>query len=421
MASTLPPPIKNPDIKYTQIFINNEWVNSISGKTFPTVDPSTENHICDVQEGDLADINKAVDAARVAFELGSPWRRMDASARGQLLSKLADLIERDGVQLAIFPAMAAGCTVVLKPAEQTPLTALYLAALVKEAGFPEGVLNVVPGYGRSAGAALSEHMKVDKITFTGSTGVGRMIQSASGNTNLKKVALELGGKTPMIIFADADLDHTVMMAHAAVYFNMGQCCVSGSRTFVQEEIYDEFVRRSVELAKRRTVGSPWEEVENGPQIDERQFKSILNMIETGKKQGAKLECGGRRRGNKGFFIEPTVFSGVTDEMRIAIDEIFGPVQQILKFKTIDEVIKRANNTDYGLGAAVFTKNIDTAMTVAHSVQSGSFWVNCWNAVSPAAPFGGFKMSGNGRDGGEDGIREFCEIKTVVVKIPEKNS
>ncbi|XP_014672763.1 PREDICTED: retinal dehydrogenase 2-like isoform X1 [Priapulus caudatus] len=323
--------------------------------------------------------------------------------------------------MKIFPAMAAGCTVVLKPAEQTPLTALYLAALVKEAGFPEGVLNVVPGYGRSAGAALSEHMKVDKITFTGSTGVGRMIQSASGNTNLKKVALELGGKTPMIIFADADLDHTVMMAHAAVYFNMGQCCVSGSRTFVQEEIYDEFVRRSVELAKRRTVGSPWEEVENGPQIDERQFKSILNMIETGKKQGAKLECGGRRRGNKGFFIEPTVFSGVTDEMRIAIDEIFGPVQQILKFKTIDEVIKRANNTDYGLGAAVFTKNIDTAMTVAHSVQSGSFWVNCWNAVSPAAPFGGFKMSGNGRDGGEDGIREFCEIKTVVVKIPEKNS
>ncbi|XP_014679716.1 PREDICTED: retinal dehydrogenase 1-like, partial [Priapulus caudatus] len=399
---------------------------------------------------------------------------MDASARGHLLSKLADLIERDMVYLAsletldngkpykysynidyaravgtcryyagwpdkivgktipiegdffcftrvepigvvgaitpwnfpgmfachkIVPALAAGCTVVLKPAEQTPLTTLYIAALCKEAGIPAGVVNVVPGYGLTAGSALTEHMDVNKISFTGSTGVGKQIQCASGKTNLKRVSLELGGKSPTIVFADADLDEAVLVSHKNLFANMGQCCTAASRTYVQDGIYDEFVRRSVDLAKKRSIGDPFcGDVENGPQINRAQFDKVLELIESGKKQGAKMECGGGRHGNKGYFIQSTVFSNVTDDMRIAKEEIFGPVQQIIKFNSIDEVIKRANNTTYGLAGAVFTKDINKALTLAQSVQSGTFWVNCYNAGSPASPFGGFKMSGIGREG-----------------------
>ncbi|XP_014679627.1 PREDICTED: retinal dehydrogenase 1-like [Priapulus caudatus] len=494
---SLPPPILKPEIKYTQIFINNEWVNSVSGKTFATINPCTEEPICQIQEGDKADVDKAVAAAKKAGELGSPWRRMDASARGHLLSKLADLIERDMVYLAsletldngkpykysynvdypiavktcrhyagwpdkivgktipiegdffcftrvepvgvvgaitpwnfpgmiacqkILPALAAGCTLVLKPAEQTPLTTLYIAALCKEVGIPAGVVNVVPGYGPTAGAALTEHMDVNKISFTGSTEVGHLIQCASGKTNLKRVSLELGGKSPNVVFADADLDEAVLVSHNNLFFNMGQCCTAASRTYVQDSIYDEFVRRSVDLAKKRSIGDPWcDNVENGPQIDRDQFDKVLELIESGKKQGAKMECGGGRHGTKGYFIQNTVFSNVTDDMRISKEEIFGPVQQIIKFKSIDEVIKRANNTTYGLAGAVFTKDIDKALTLAQSVQSGTFWVNCYNVGGPSTPFGGFKMSGIGREGGEYGLHEFCEIKTVVIKIPQKNS
>ncbi|XP_072037504.1 aldehyde dehydrogenase 1A1-like [Amphiura filiformis] len=485
-----------PEVKFTQIFINNEWVNSVGEKTFGTLNPTTGEKICDIQEGDKADIDLAVKAAKDAFKIGSPWRRMDASQRGRLLNKLADLVDRDadclasletldngllyhtmsrpsiggaanmlryfagwsdkihgktipidgdyfcytryepiGVVGAIVPwnvplyltaiklgnALTCGNTLVLKPAEQTPLTALYLASLVIEAGFPPGVVNVVPGFGPTAGAAISEHMDVDMVTFTGSTEVGRIIQKSAANSNLKKVALEMGGKSPNIIFADADLDSAVEWSHIGLFNHSGQVCFAGSRIFVQDEIYDEFVKRSVERAKKRTIGDPYDpKIQGGPQIEQVQVDKIMDLIESGKKDGAKLECGGGRHGDKGYFVESTVFSDVKDDMRIAKEEIFGPVQSIFKFKTIEEVAERANNTSYGLAAAVFTKDVDKALTIANTIQAGYVWVNCYAAFSMQAPFGGYKQSGIGREGGEEGLSEYCEIKTVIVKIPVKN-
>ncbi|KAL3866095.1 hypothetical protein ACJMK2_043431 [Sinanodonta woodiana] len=494
--SSIPQPIKSPEIIYTQLFINNEYVNSASGKVFPTINPSTGKKICDVQEGDKADVDKAVAAAKEAFKFGSEWRRMDASRRGKLLFKLADLMERDLVYLAsletldngkpyksalgdvmfsihviryyagwadkvhgktipvdgnyfcytkhepvgicgqiipwnypllmvswkIAPALALGNVVVLKPAEQTPLSAIYAASLCKEAGFPPGVVNVIPGYGPTAGAALTGHPDVNKVAFTGSTEIGQLIMQASGASNLKRVTLELGGKSPNVIFADADIDNAVEHAHEAVMTNMGQCCIAGSRTFVQEEIYDEFVKKSVERAKKRTVGDPWDlNSEHGPQVDEEQFKKILNYIKIGQEEGAKLECGGQRKGDEGYFIEPTVFSCVSDSMKIAKEEIFGPVQQLIKFKDLDEVIERANDTFYGLGAAIFTNDINKAMMFTQAVRAGTVWVNCYNAVNVQSPFGGFKMSGIGRELGEYGLQQYSEVKNVVIKIPQKNS
>ncbi|CAK7301830.1 Retinal dehydrogenase 2 [Vulpes lagopus] len=499
----LPSPTPNLEIKYTKIFINNEWQNSESGRVFPVYNPATGEQVCEVQEADKADIDKAVQAARLAFSLGSVWRRMDASERGRLLDKLADLVERDRAVLAdgdyftftrhepigvcgqiipwnfpllmfawkIAPALCCGNTVVIKPAEQTPLSALYMGALIKEAGFPPGVINILPGYGPTAGAAIASHIGIDKIAFTGSTEVGKLIQEAAGRSNLKRVTLELGGKSPNIIFADADLDYAVEQAHQGVFFNQGQCCTAGSRIFVEESIYEEFVRRSVERAKRRIVGSPFDPTtEQGPQIDKKQYNKILELIQSGVAEGAKLECGGKGLGRKGFFIEPTVFSNVTDDMRIAKEEIFGPVQEILRFKTMDEVIERANNSDFGLVAAVFTNDINKALTVSSAMQAGTVWINCYNALNAQSPFGGFKMSGNGREivcqvwfmvgnisqsgseagieaserasaqahcgaveatgprdrgaaraVGEFGLREYSEVKTVTVKIPQKNS
>jgi acyl-CoA reductase-like NAD-dependent aldehyde dehydrogenase len=317
------------------------------------------------------------------------------------------------------PALAAGNVVILKPAEQTPLTALYIAQLTKEAGFPPGVVNVVPGYGPTAGAAITEHYDVDKVAFTGSTEVGKIIQGAAAKTNLKRVTLELGGKSPNIVFADSDLDYAIEMSHFALYYNQGQCCCAGSRTFVEESIYDEFVKRSVERAKKRSVGNPFEKVEQGPQIDQEQLNKILELIDSGKKEGAKLECGGKRHGDKGFFVEPTVFSDVKDNMRIAQEEIFGPVMQILKFKSVEEVVDRANNTCYGLAAAVFTKDLDKAMYIANNVRAGSIWVNCYDVFTPQTPFGGFKMSGIGRELGEYGLQQYSEVKNVVIKLATK--
>ncbi|XP_044515432.1 aldehyde dehydrogenase, cytosolic 2-like isoform X3 [Gracilinanus agilis] len=386
----VPAPLTNLKIQYTKIFINNEWHNSVSGKKFPVINPATEEKICDVEEGDKGDVDKAVKAAREAFQFGSPWRTMDASERGRLLNKLADLIERDRLILA--------------------------------AGIPPGVVNIVPGYGPTAGAAISSHMDVDKVAFTGSTEVGLLIKEAAGKSNLKRVSLELGGKSPCIVFADADLDSAVEFAHHGVFFHQGQCCIAASRLFVEESIYDTFVQRSVERAKKYTLGNPLDpEVQQGPQIDKEQYTKILDLIESGKKEGAKLECGGGPSGNKGYFIQPTVFSNVTDEMRIAKEEIFGPVQQIMKFKTIDEVIKRANNTHYGLAAGIFTKDLDKALTISSALQAGTVWVNCYGSFSPQTPFGGFKMSGNGREMGEYGLHEYLEVKTITVKISEKNS
>ncbi|KAI0220811.1 Aldehyde dehydrogenase, partial [Lamellibrachia satsuma] len=296
------------------------------------------------------------------------------------------------------PVLASGCTCILKPAEQTPLTALYLASLVKEAGIPAGVVNIVPGYGETAGAALTGHMDVDKISFTGSTEVGRLIMKAAGESNLKKVVLELGGKSPNIIFDDADLDVAVDSAHEAIMTDNGQMCCAGSRTYVQAGIYDEFVKRSAERAARRTVGSPFDPAsENGPQIDEAQTKKVLELIESGKTQGARLMCGGNRIGEKGYFVQPTVFADVTEDMRIGSEEIFGPVQSIFKFETMDEVIEKANRTQYGLAAAVHTKDIEKALTVAHSIRAGMLWVNNYFSPQVQTPFGGYKMSGNGRE------------------------
>ncbi|PSN34860.1 Aldehyde dehydrogenase, partial [Blattella germanica] len=479
-----------------KVFINNEWHKSASGKTFKTLDPSTGQVIAEVQEGDKADVDKAVSAATEAFRLGSPWRRMDASARGLLLYRLADLLERDRVYLAsletldngkpysaaygfdvpasaqvlryyagwadkihgktipldgdyfcytrhepvgvcgqiipwnfpllmaawkLGPALATGNTVILKPAEQTPLTALYVAHLAKEAGFPPGVVNVIPGFG-GAGAALVDHQGVDKVAFTGSTEVGKLIQQGAGRSNLKRVTLELGGKSPNIILGDSDIDYAVEQAHFGLFFNMGQCCCAGSRTFVEDSIYDEFVERSAARAKNRTVGNPFDlSVEQGPQIDEEQMSKILGMIETGKKQGAKLVAGGSRHGDKGYYVQPTVFADVKDNMTIATDEIFGPVQQILRFKKLDDLIERANSTDYGLAAAVFTKDIDRAMHLVQGIRAGTVWVNCYNVLGAQSPFGGFKMSGNGRELGEYGLQAYTEAKSVIVKIPQKNS
>ena len=322
----------------------------------------------------------------------------------------------------LAPALATGNTVVMKVAEQTPLSALYLASLIKEAGFPPGVVNIITGYGPTAGAAIAQHMDVDKVAFTGSTEVGHLIQKAAGESNLKRVTLELGGKSPSIVLADADMEHAVDQCHEALFFNMGQCCCAGSRTFVEESIYREFLERTVEKAKQRKVGNPFElDTQQGPQVDKEQFERILGYIRLGQKEGAKLLCGGERLGERGFFIKPTVFGDVQDGMRIAKEEIFGPVQPLFKFKKIEEVIQRANNTRYGLAAAVFTRDLDKAIYFTQALQAGTVWVNTYNIVTCHTPFGGFKESGNGRELGEDGLRAYTEVKTVTIKVPEKNS
>jgi len=438
-----------------------------------------------------------VKAARAAFKLGSTWRTMDASNRGTLLNKLADLMERDRVYLAslesldngkpfndafnidlsltikcyryyagwadkthgktipldgsflsytrhepvgvcgqiipwnfpllmqswkLGPALATGNVVVMKLAEQTPLTGLAVAALVKEAGFPPGVVNVIPGFGPTAGAAISEHMDVDKVAFTGSTEVGQIIQQAAGGSNLKRVTLELGGKSPLIVMDDADLDFAVETAHFALFFNQGQCCCAGSRLMVQEGIYDEFVKKATERAKKRIVGDPFaSNTEQGPQVDEEQFNKVLGYIKSGVAEGACLMAGGGKWGEKGYFVEPTVFSDVKDDMKICKEEIFGPVQIIQKFKTMDEVLERANNNNYGLAAAVFTKDVGTAIYMSNSIRAGTVWVNCYDVLEAQVPFGGYKMSGSGRELGEYGLEAYTEVKTVTISIPQKNS
>lgn len=312
-----------------------------------------------------------------------------------------------------------GNTLVIKPAEQTPLTALYLAALTKEAGFPPGVINVVPGFGPTTGQPLVEHPDVNMITFTGSTEVGRLIQRL-GAQHIKRVSLELGGKSPLIIFPDADLDKAVEVAHAMCVVNQGQCCVAATRTFVHENIYDEFVKKTVEVAKKHVIGDPMDEnVDHGPQIDNEQFTKVLTLIDSGIKEGAKLEVGGKKVERKGLYIEPTVFSNVTDTMRIAKEEIFGPVQQILKFSSKEEVIERANNTTYGLGAGLFTNDLNTALEVSARLNAGQVYVNQYLIGGPQVPFGGFKQSGVNREFGLDGLKQYYEVKGVVVDMPVK--
>ncbi|KAJ8674127.1 hypothetical protein QAD02_005389 [Eretmocerus hayati] len=479
-----------PAIKYTKLFINNEFTDAVSKKKFPTINPATGSVIVEVAEGDKADVDKAVAAAKQAFSRSSPWRTMNASARAKIMIKLADLMDRDVEYLASIesldngktytsstgdvrasaevlryyagwcdkiqgatipangglfsmtrkepvgvvgqiipwnyplmmaawkwgPALAAGCTIVMKPAEQTPLSALALAALVKEAGFPPGVVNVVTGYGPTAGAAIAEHHDVNKVAFTGSTEVGHLIMQAAGKSNLKRVSLELGGKSPLVICEDADVKEAADIAFHALFDNHGQSCCAGSRTFVHADIYDEFVKETKKLVEKRKVGDPFDSnTDQGPQIDQDMFDKILNLIESGKKEGANLVTGGSRVGNAGYFIAPTVFSDVGDNMRIAKEEIFGPVQSIFKFKDLDEVIERANKTTYGLAAGIVTKNIDKALKFAKAVEAGSVWINGYDLIAPQTPFGGFKKSGIGRELGEEGLHEYIEVKTITMR------
>jgi aldehyde dehydrogenase (NAD+) len=317
----------------------------------------------------------------------------------------------------LAPALATGNTVVMKPAEQTPLSALRIAELIVEAGFPEGVVNMLAGYGPTAGAAIARHMDVDKVAFTGSTEVGHLIMEAAAKSNLKRVTLELGGKSPNIVFADTNLDEAVEGAHFGLFFNHGQCCCAGSRVFVEEKIYDQFVEKSGARANKRKVGDPFDPMtEQGPQVDQAQFDKVMGFIDSGQSEGAKLVCGGGRVGDKGYFIQPTVFADVQDDMKIAREEIFGPVMSIIPFKSVDEVVARANHTEYGLAAAVWTRDIQKAHAIANSVRAGTVWVNCYNVLDTRAPFGGFKQSGIGRELGEYGLQQYTEVKTVTVKL-----
>jgi len=317
----------------------------------------------------------------------------------------------------LAPALATGNTVVMKPAEQTPLTALRVGELIVEAGFPEGVVNLLPGFGPTAGGALASHMDVDKIAFTGSTEVGHLIMEAAAKSNLKRITLELGGKSPNIVFADTDINEAVEGAHFGLFFNHGQCCCAGSRVFVEQKIYDQFVEKSAARAKERRVGDPFDpSTEQGPQVDQTQFDRVMGYIDSGRTEGAKLVCGGVRVGDRGYFIQPTVFADVQDEMTIAREEIFGPVMSIIPFKGIEEVIDRANRTTYGLAAAVWTRDVQKAHAVAHSVRAGTVWVNCYNVLDNRAPFGGFKQSGIGRELGEYGLQQYTEVKTVTMKL-----
>ncbi|XP_078160171.1 benzaldehyde dehydrogenase, mitochondrial-like [Carex rostrata] len=317
----------------------------------------------------------------------------------------------------VGPALACSNTVVLKSAEQTPLTALYAAMLLHEAGLPDGVLNVVSGFGPKAGSALAGHMDVDKIAFTGSTATGKIIQELAAKSNIKAVTLELGGKSPFIVMDDADVDQAVELAHFAIFFNQGQCCCAGSRTFVHERLYDEFVEKAKARALKRVVGDPFKEgVEQGPQIDNKQLNKILGYIKSGIDSGATLVTGGERAGTKGFYVQPTVFSDVKDEMTIAQEEIFGPVQTILKFKDLNEVIQRANATPYGLAAGVFTNNLNSANTLMRALRAGTVWINCYDTFDAAIPFGGYKMSGIGREKGLDSLNNYLQIKAVVTRL-----
>lgn len=474
----------------TRLFINGEFINADSGKTFNTLNPATGDIITSVAEADTSDVNKAVIAARRAFE--TSWLKVSGMERGRLIHRLADLIEKNIDELAalesldngkplrdsrnidlplvlqcyhyyagwadkihgktipldnsyfcytrhepvgvvaqiipwnfpllmqawkLAPALAAGCTIVMKPAEQTPLSALRIGELIQEAGFPPGVINILPGYGPTAGAALAAHMDVDKIAFTGSGEIGRLVMAQAANSNLKRVSLELGGKSPNIVFADTDMNAAIEGSYIGLFLNQGQCCCAGSRLFVQDDIYDEFVERIVAKTQTRKVGDPFDHnTEQGPQVSQEQMDKVIGYIENGKNDGAHLECGGERHGDNGYFVQPTIFTNVNDDMKIAKEEIFGPVMSILKFKDINEVIKRSNKTSYGLAAAVWTKDINKAYTVANALRAGTVWINCYDVFHAAAPFGGYKESGQGRELGEYALELYTEIKTVTIKL-----
>ncbi|KAK4402808.1 Aldehyde dehydrogenase family 2 member B7, mitochondrial [Sesamum angolense] len=479
-AAALEDPIKPPvSVQYDKLLINGQFVDAHqffeSGKTFPTLDPRTGEVIAHVAEGDAEDINRAVAAARKAFDEG-PWPKMTAYERQRILLRFADLVEKHNDEIAaletwdsgklyeqcaqievpmfvrlfryyagwadkihgltipadgalhvqtlhepigvagqiipwnfplvmfawkVGPALACGNSIVLKTAEQTPLSALLVSKLLHEAGLPDGVLNVVPGFGPTAGAALCSHMDVDKIAFTGSTETGKVVLELAAKSNLKPVTLELGGKSPFIVCEDADIDQAVELAHFSLFFNQGQCCCAGSRTYVHEKVYDEFVEKAKARALKRAVGDPFKAgMEQGPQNS---FEKILKYIRWGKESGATVEAGGDRDLVQRATTFSQLFSNVKDDMRIATDEIFGPVQTILKYK-------------YGLAAGVFTHNLDTANTLMRALRAGTVWINCFDTFDATIPFGGYKMSGIGREKGEYSLKNYLQVKAVVTPL-----
>jgi len=483
--------IRPPRVSDKKMLIGGAWIDSLSGKSFETTNPATGDTICQVAEGDQADVDRAVQAARKALE-SKAWARMSGAQRGRLMYKLADLIEDNLAELAALetldngkpirdslhvdlpttvsvyryfagwadkihgktiptggpymaytrhepvgvvgqiipwnfpalmqawkwgPALAAGCTVVLKPAEQTPLTALRIAELAMEAGFPEGVINVVTGFGPTAGRAIARHLDINKVAFTGSTVVGQEIMKAAAETNLKRVTLELGGKSPNIIFADADVETAAKFAYFALFFNMGQCCTAGSRLFVEEKVYDQVRDILVSRANKQKIGDPFDQsTTQGPQVSEDQHKTVLGYIERGKSEGATCLTGGDKVDRPGYFVQPTIFDDVKDEMTVAREEVFGPVLCMMKFKDADEALVRANNTMYGLAAGVWTRNLNTANRMAAGLKAGTVWVNCYDVFDAAVPFGGFKMSGLGREMGEYALNAYTEVKAVVTAL-----
>jgi len=482
--------------KPRQMLINGHWVDSVSGKTFPSYDPSTGEVLATVAEGDKADIDLAAKAARKAFESG-PWRKMSVSERGRLIWKLADLIDQhldefaflesldNGKPLTIAraadvplaadlfrymagwatkiegntipisvpytpkarylsytlrepvgvvgqiipwnfpllmaawklgPALATGCTIVLKPAEQTPLSALKLGELIQEAGFPEGVVNIVPGYGETAGAALAAHMDVDKVAFTGSTEVGRLIVHAAAG-NLKKVSLELGGKSPNVVYKDADLDLAIAGAASAIFFNHGQCCCAGSRLYVEKEVFDKVVDGIAEQAKKIKVGRGLDaSTDMGPLVSEEQLKRVCGYLDSGFSQGAKAVAGGHKASDKGYFVEPTVLVNTNEDMKVVQEEIFGPVVTAMPFTEPEEIVVRANDNVYGLAAGVWTNDIGKAHRTAEHLKAGTVWINCYNIFDAALPFGGYKQSGWGREMGHEVLNNYTQTKAVCTRV-----
>ena len=478
-----------------QLFIGGQWADAASGKTFETPNPATGETLARVAEGDAEDINRAVRAARAAFEDG-PWGRMTPLERGRLIWKIGDLILEHADELAqlesldngkpvgvaraadvplaadlfhymagwatkiegntidisvpympganfhsytlrepvgvvgqiipwnfpllmaawkLGPALTTGNCVVLKPAEQTPLTALRLAGLIAEAGIPDGVVNVVTGFGETAGAALAAHDGVDKVAFTGSTEVGKLIvQAAAGN--LKKVTLELGGKSPNIVFDDA-VEGAVEGAANAIFFNHGQCCVAGSRLFVHQSRFDEVVSGVAEIAKGIKLGSGMEAgTQMGPLVSEEQFQRVTGYLESGRAEGATAVAGGGRFGDRGFFVEPTVLINTHGGMKVVKEEIFGPVVVAAPFSDLDEIAAQANDTPYGLGAGIWTKDISKAHALAKKIRAGTVWINCYNVFDASLPFGGYKQSGWGREMGREALEAYTEVKAVTTLL-----
>ncbi|MBA4538645.1 aldehyde dehydrogenase family protein [Bacillus aquiflavi] len=473
-----------------KLYINGEFVESKSQKTFDTPNPATGETLAKVYEAGPEDIDLAVKAARKAFDEG-PWSKMTPAKRSHLMYKLADLMEQNKEELAqletldngkpiretlnadvplavehlryyagwttkivgqtipvngsylnytrheavgvvgqIIPwnfpllmamwklgaALAAGCTVILKPAEQTPLSALYLAELIEEAGFPPGVINIVPGFGETAGQPLVDHPLVDKIAFTGSTEVGKLIMERASRT-LKRVTLELGGKSPNIILPDADLTKAIPGALNGVMFNQGQVCCAGSRVFIQKKQFDNVLADMASQAEKIKQGAGINaETEIGPLVSNEQQNRVLSYIEKGLEEGAELVSGGTKPYEEGYFVSPTIFADVRDEMTIAKEEIFGPVISALPYEDIDELIERANNSPYGLAAGVWTKDISKAHYIASKLRAGTVWINCYNMLDAASPFGGYKQSGIGREMGSYALNNYTEVKSVWVSM-----